>query len=235
MSDDCPSGGPLAESVPPSPATATFQQLPPPGRLIRWGILVEAGCLLVAIVLGSFGWHDLDQPLGSFFHLGVGATIVWTLAGLAATFSLAALVWFIPLRPFREFRQFVQRCIVPLFERLTLGQIALISASAGIGEEMLFRWCLQGGLQSAFASVTGTVVALFVASIVFGLCHAMGLMYVVTASLIGGLLGTIMIVSGSVVPAILTHGIYDFVAIVILRQASRGNAEVARDWNRGPE
>ena len=236
MSEDDIARGPIADSnSPPEASAATTQGFPSPKRLLQLGFYIEGGCLLAALVLGSLGFCDANQPLGDFFRLDYRATISWTIGGLLATFVIAATILYIPLRPFREFRDFVNHFLSPVFEPFSLGQIALLSASAGIGEEMLFRWCLQGGLQTVFAGWFGAVGALCVASVVFGLCHAMSLMYVVAASLIGGLLGTIMLLSGSVVPAILTHAIYDFVAILILRQSGRANAKRAPAADGTPE
>ena len=235
MSDKRFAEAPRKDSAPRFNASVADQRLPSARQVTCWGLWVEGGCLLAALVLASCGWYDLDQPLSHFWRLDLGSVVVWTLAGLCSTFAVAAAVLLIPWRPFHEFREFVFRILIPIFEPLSLTQIALLSASAGIGEEMLFRWCLQGALQSACTTVSGTVGALVVASILFGLCHAMGVMYFLVAALIGGVLGLIMIASGSVVPSILTHGIYDFFAILMLRHASRGKAEHAGVRDQVPE
>ncbi len=235
MSDDGLSRRPITDSISsPDGSTATLR-LPSSSRLMWWGLWIEGGCLLGALVLGSLGFYNRDQPLHHFFRLDMPGTISWTLLGLLATFAIAAMTLLIPLRPFREFRDFVYRFVLPVFEPLSVGQIALLSAGAGMGEEMLFRWCLQGGLQTAFFGLLGTVGALCVASVLFGLCHAMSFMYVVVATLIGGVLGAVMLQSGSVVPAILTHGIYDFVAILVLREAGRAKARRDPVLDRTPE
>jgi membrane protease YdiL (CAAX protease family) len=126
-----------------------------------------------------------------------------------------------PLDSFRAFREFVLRALSPLFSPLSIWQVALLATSAGIGEEMLFRWCVQGGLVRVLPVDGGWIWSLVIASVLFGVCHAIGWLYFVLATLIGLLMGLVMIASGSVVPAIAAHGLYDFVAILVLRRMGR--------------
>lgn len=231
MSGDESDGRISSQAGPPSSPS----EIPPvtPEQLVRVGLLTEGGCLLAAIGIGALGWYDRRQPLRSIFFVDWLECLIWTLVGLIATAAIACALLTAPLRPFREFRRFTLQQLVPLFQPLTVGQVALISAFAGLGEEMLFRWCLQGGLQSSLGEGAGFWIALVVASILFGLCHALNWLYVLFATIMGAAMGCIMHFSGSVVPPILAHGLYDFCAILVLREIGRRMAE--REASIAPE
>jgi membrane protease YdiL (CAAX protease family) len=192
-----------------------------PARLMRVGLIVEGSCLVAALILGAWGFHDPSQPLLALWSVDWVHLAGWTLAGFAGCVAIAVVVLWMPLDSFRAFRQFVLRVLVPLFSPLSIGQVALLATCAGIGEEMLFRWCLQGGLTRVLPVESGWLWALVIASVVFGLCHAVGWLYFVFATLIGLLMGIVMMASGSVVPSIAAHGFYDFVAILVLRWMGR--------------
>ena len=206
-----------------------------PGRLTLVGLLLEAGCVLVALFLAYFGLYDHAQPLNKLFDMRLAAMIGWSAGGFAAISLCAIAFLVIRWKPFREFRNFVLRELVPLFAPLSMTQVALISASAGIGEEMLFRWSLQGGLQHLVPGTYGLIAALIIASVAFGMVHAVTPMYALIATVIGSVLGLILIFSGSVIPAILAHAFYDFVAILILRRNRNPGNHSASTFDRTVE
>jgi membrane protease YdiL (CAAX protease family) len=188
------------------------------GSLVRLALLAEFGCLALALFLGWLGWSDHRQPAEKLLQVAWLPVLGWTVVGLGASGLIAgAMVW-IPLRSVARWRVFVLEQLAPLFRDLSIAQVAVISASAGIGEEMLFRWSLQGGLQHLWPGTFGSVLALLLASFVFGLAHAVNAVYVWMATIMGAALGGIMLLSGSVVPAILAHAVYDFVAILVLQR-----------------
>jgi hypothetical protein len=84
-----------------------------------------------------------------------------------------------------------------LLEGLSWWQILIISATAGLSEEVLFR----GVIQSEWG--------LLAASVLFGLCHPLSGAYIVYASLLGTYLGLLAKASGSVVAPIVAHAAYD--------------------------
>jgi hypothetical protein len=196
-------------------------QMPSPARLTVLGLSMELVLLIAALILSRWGVYDHTQDLASLLAQPWLPLLAWT--GLGTTFlsAIAIISILLPWRPCRELREFVTRTLVPLFGRVNLAQAASISASAGIGEEMLFRWSLQGGLQTLWPGPAGTVSAVILSAALFGLAHAVTPAYAVVATLIGAVLGSLMIASGSVVPAILAHAIYDFGAIAIVRMAVR--------------
>ncbi len=192
----------------------------PDVNVLKLGLIVEGGMLGLALVLGWFGFHDQRQPLNQLdWEFGTRA-IVW---GLVATLPmLLFLVTFHFWRPafFEPMRAFVETKIKPMFQRSTLFDFLVISLLAGLGEEMLFRWCLQGGITSVLETRIGltaaVVVGLVAASVIFGICHWVNSAYGMTTIVIGAYLGAVMIWSGSwIVPAV-AHALYDFVALIYI-------------------
>lgn len=140
----------------------------------------------------------------------------WTLAavaaGLAATLPLAATLVFVPLERWHWARQLsaqIRSFLHTLFEGAPFGAIALVSLLAGIGEEMLFRGLIQDGLSQAWHPVP----ALLIASVLFGLAHAVSPAYWLLASLMGLYLGAIHLWSGNLLVVIIIHAAYDWIAI----------------------
>jgi hypothetical protein len=186
------------------------------------------GCLFEALLgLGALGlgfwlevrWREL---------LGVSAANV--AAGVAFAFPLLAFFgWSMHSRwrPLARIRELLDEQFLPLLVHWSLGQVALVSLLAGIGEEALFRGSLQAGL----SPVLGPLAAGLLAAVAFGLAHAITPAYTVLATLVGGLLGWEAHVTGGLLAPILTHALYDFVALLYLRRgASRG--ALPSDTNR---
>src|SRR5207249_730032 len=60
------------------------------------------------------------------------------------------------------------------------------------------------------------LAGIVLASLLFGLMHPITPFYVVLAALMGAFLGWIFIVTDNLLPAIITHGLYDFLALTYL-------------------
>jgi membrane protease YdiL (CAAX protease family) len=186
--------------------------------LVIYALVLEAGCLVLAFVLSLFGFFDRSQPLTDFFRRDWIWLTVWTAITFVAIVVIVRILLKLPWKPFRELRDFILTSVAPMFSQCSVWQLGAIAASAGIGEEMLFRWALQGGLQSLWPSTGGTLAALLVAALAFGLVHAMTTTYVVATFLVGLILGTAMIVSGSVLPSVVAHAAYDLYAFLLFKR-----------------
>ncbi|HEV3167190.1 MAG TPA: CPBP family intramembrane glutamic endopeptidase [Isosphaeraceae bacterium] len=187
--------------------------------VVGLGLVVEGGLALLAWGLGRW----LGQP--ALATLWVDATGVGL--GILATLPLLLLfswTYHSQLAGLVRIRQFFDAVLKPLFARCTLLEIAVISISAGLGEEMLFR----GLLQAAIARHLGLWVGLAVASLLFGLMHPITPAYVLLASLMGAYLGLIWCASGNLLVAVVAHALYDFLVLAFMlrpRPASGGRTE----------
>ncbi len=85
-----------------------------------------------------------------------------------------------------------------------------VSATAGIGEEIVYRGFLMYHLMQQFSKLP-LLLILLIASIIFGLAHSyQGLTGMLKTSLVGMVLGALYITSGSILPGIILHFIMDF-------------------------
>ncbi len=189
----------------------------------RWGvpgivwqaIFFESGILLLAWLLASI--FDLPGPYG--------IRITWPglFWGVAATAPpLIAMIWSMRTSApsIARLRAHVERDIVPLFDGCSPAHFALIAILAGLGEEALFR----GVIQSGAAGILGTTGAIVVAGILFGLCHPITPLYASLAALIGIYLGALYAATGELLAPVLTHALYDFIALMTLVRARRDGA-----------
>ena len=105
--------------------------------------------------------------------------------------------------------RYVCRMIVrPLFEHVRIWHILVISALAGVAEELLFRGVLQ------------PLIGLPAASLVFGAVHVGGRGFVgygIWAACIGALFGWLMMGTGGLVAPIVAHAVYDALALAYVR------------------
>jgi membrane protease YdiL (CAAX protease family) len=192
---------------------------PGPDRVVVLGGLFETG-LAVAALLGAWLF---EVPLGDY--------LAWDAAdaalGAAAALPLLPFFWLclhVPLPRLHRIRELSRDLIRPLFEACSLVELALISLLAGVAEELLFRGTLQLALS---AGLDDRWTGLVLASVAFGLAHAITPTYAILATAMGGYLGAIFLCTDNLLAAIVAHAVYDFVALVYLTR-SRGLAQPAR-------
>jgi len=181
----------------------------PPGRhsIVVAGLVFEVALALLAWMLGWFlERQPVDQVRWSARALGVGA--VATLPLVAGLWVLVRTRW----GPFDDLLTLVDESIVPLFAQCSIADLAYLSIAAGFGEELLFR----GVVQEVAAARYGPTVGLFVASLVFGLVHAVTRTYAALAALIGIYLGWLWLATDNLLVPIVVHALYDFFALVYL-------------------
>jgi membrane protease YdiL (CAAX protease family) len=174
------------------------------GALIIFAVFFEAGLapfsLLLGVLLGR-------QPLEGFVWSARDA--LWGAAAAVPIIALflAMLRW--PVGPLNKVKEFCERDVVPLFDESYWSELALISLSAGVGEEMLFR----GVLQATLTDWLGVGWGLALASFLFGVLHPISITYIIIAGFLGLYLGGIWLHNGNLLTVMVTHGLYDFVAL----------------------
>jgi membrane protease YdiL (CAAX protease family) len=172
-------------------------------RLLTLAIAGEGALVLVALAWAH--WR------GQRFEAGPWAQGI--LLGLATAVALAALqYWLLRLAPgfalVRSLRALYRDVLRPLFSRASLTDILIVSAMAGLGEELLFR----GVMQPAWGWLA--------ASAVFGACHIGGratLALGVWAGIVGLWLGWLAAWSGGLVAPVVAHAVYDAMALSYIR------------------
>lgn len=140
--------------------------------------------------------------------------------GLLATVPLFVVLWIslgLDWKPLAELRQLVRELLGPHLVDCKWLDVVLISLSAGIAEEALFR----GVLQSAMLPYLGAPLAVLIASVLFGLVHAVSKTYAIAATLIGLFLGLLYLATGNILTAIVCHAVYDIGALAFLIKDAR--------------
>jgi membrane protease YdiL (CAAX protease family) len=119
--------------------------------------------------------------------------------------------------PLRGLLDFVVEQIGPYLASLSAVDLALLAVVAGFSEEVLFRGVLQVGLTD-WLSAAG---ALVVSSVAFGLVHFASCTYAVLAGVMGLYLGGLFLAQDNLLAPIVTHALYDFVALLLVTRLYR--------------
>ncbi len=171
---------------------------------------------VLAITIGwPLGLNPLDLVTADWWALLWGCLAAFPMLGALALSDR------LPFWPFNDVADVVERLIRPLFARTSIAELAVISALAGIGEELMFRGLIQEGLARWIGGPVGVWIALVVASVLFGLLHPMNWAYVLLAAIMGFLFGGLWIATGNLLVPIVTHALYDFLALIWLVRMQR--------------
>jgi CAAX protease family protein len=149
------------------------------------------------------------QPLR--IHWSWGSALIGIVAAIPPFgFFIWTLHTKIPV--FSHHRDLKEVVLRPWLGSWSILQLLIISLIAGISEEAFFRGAIQGGLSDR----VGLVSALILASGLFGAFHLLSWIYGIVAALIGAYLGVLWIWTGNLLTPMITHALYDFVALVYL-------------------
>jgi membrane protease YdiL (CAAX protease family) len=188
----------------------------PPGRdvILIFAVFFEGGLAPFSLFVG---WLLGHMPLADFAWrwrdglVGAAAAVPLVLGFLA--------IMHLPIGPLKRFQKFCDEEVTPLFAKSYWSEIALVSLSAGVGEEMLFR----GVLQASFCTWFGVRWGLALSSLVFGMLHPISITYVLIAGSIGLYLGALWMWNGNLLTVMVTHAVYDFAALGYLIRIRAGD------------
>lgn len=188
---------------------------------LRSAVFFEGMLGIGAVFFGwLIGFYPLDLiKLDPTLPYDLGFALLITLPMGGAFLLLTRF----PLGPFRLIRSHMDEIIVPLFHKLSIFDLLLISLLAGVGEELLFR----GLLQPAIGYWTGPLGGLILASLLFGLAHLITPTYAIMAGLMGLVIGWSSNYTDNLLTAILIHAAYDFIALTYFLKV------IHRDWRPG--
>ena len=185
--------------------------MPAPHNLVKMAMVFEGGLGVIAV---GVGWA-LGRPLGELIDWTVTGAI-WGAAAALPLMVLLLLCVRVPVWPFSEIAEVIDQTLAPMFRDIGLINLAMISALAGLGEELLFRGLLQQGLADWIGGPAGVWIGLAAASIIFGLFHPVTPTYTVLATLMGVYLGWLWIDTENLLVPIAAHGVYDFLALAYM-------------------
>lgn len=173
---------------------------------------IQLGIVVLAVVLGWVFGLDLLGRI-EFSVAALNWSVLGTLPLLLGGWWLSGSSW----EWMRELKRLVQEMVALLFRDAPPGTVFLVAVLAGLGEELLFRGVVQGGLDG----LIGPWGALLAASLLFGAMHALTRAYFVVATIMGLYLGLIYLWTGNMLIPILIHFLYDWVILRYYLAADR--------------
>ncbi|GIW82675.1 MAG: hypothetical protein KatS3mg105_4482 [Gemmatales bacterium] len=179
----------------------------PPTRSIFFvGFWFEMSLGLAAIGAGwLFGYPTLKLIRWQMDAVG------WGLLACAPMLLVFCVTVAWPIGPFAGLERISQEIIRPLFESCTLWQSGLVVARSRLG----VKSCSSVVCCSRFSSTGWVVVPAFlISNLLFGLLHPLTFTYFVLATIMGYFLSYVVFLTDNLLPVILAHGIYDFVALI---------------------
>jgi len=145
--------------------------------------------------------------------MGVGAAILWGLAGSVATYGVIMALSWLPGSLQQSLESQLE--LLHRFARdYSWPILVTLSVLAGVGEELLFRGAIQGWL----AQHLDESLAIVAASLLFGLVHYLSFTYFVLATGLGLALGAAYALTDSLLLVMVWHGAYDMLALYCLRR-----------------
>ena len=169
---------------------------------LHWGIIFEGGLGVAAVVLAwlfAVPLRELFTDSADDLLAALGRGCLATLPMLVAFGLLLRSRW----PPFRRLRRQVRQLVRHLIQDATLLDIAALSVVAGVGEELLFR----GVIQPLAIRWTTPEVGLALASVLFGMAHAISRTYFILATVVSVYLGWLALHYGELVTPIITHSL----------------------------
>lgn len=199
--------------APPKPSPP----LGPDNSALTYAVLLELSLGLSAILIGLFLGVNPRQDLPAWWD---GPAIVKSLGiGLlvGSAFALGMeLVSRLPIRSMQKLERSMQSQLHLLLGPMSVPDLLLLSLSAGIGEELLFRGLIQGWwmslseTQSFLESLPGMALS----AVCFGFAHPLSKTYIVLATLAGFLFAILYWATRDLLACVLAHAIYDAIICV---------------------
>ena len=174
---------------------------------------VYLSSMLLIWVLGGFAYWTGSASGFSPADLGLAWLDAGTLLVASGATMIAALAVALLARTLRWKESSLLEWLLPRTAR-ERSLFALLSVSAGVGEELAFRGFLIPALRSAGGS---TLVAVLVSSAAFGLMHSyQRVRGALRAGVLGALLAVPFVLTGSILPSMIAHAAFDLVVGLLL-------------------
>lgn len=169
-----------------------------------------AFALLAAVVFDLRSWLAIDFGVDALTQ-----SLLATAPPVAVILALMRQRW----QWVERLDRLVRQHLLPLFREARPTAVFAVALMAGISEELLFRGVIQGGL----SDVLGLLGALAVASLLFGLAHAVTRIYFLMTCLMGLYLGWLYLATGNLLVPVLVHFLYDWIVLSWYLSRTRGS------------
>jgi membrane protease YdiL (CAAX protease family) len=169
----------------------------------------EGGLILVALLLGLIA--NINPFTDLYFS---EVAILFGIIGTLPLFLLFLISEQLNFQALQRIKALLLETLCPQLYQHHWTDLFILSAIAGISEEILFRGLLQPWLERSWGMPTGLITS----SLLFGLVHAVTPLYAVLATLISLYLGLSLDYLGNrnLLTPIIIHGLYDFLVFIVL-------------------
>lgn len=178
-----------------------------------WTMLALGGLLFPAALAPAL---FLGVDFAALFNPSPAALFAGAV-GVLPPLALLAIFMRSDFGPVARFRRSQLEFFRKLGFALTPFRNALLSLLAGAGEELLFR----GVLQTVAERHLPVAFAILLPNLLFGALHARTKLYALAAFGVGAWLGALYSLTESLAAPMLTHALYDFIALEWTRRALR--------------
>jgi membrane protease YdiL (CAAX protease family) len=185
-------------------------------RVLTAAIASEALLVIFSLCLCTlFDVEVFWNPSGHFAALG-------SLLALPPLLLNEALWRYSRRRPHSVYSRFSREIIIPLCRQITLPTAVAVAILSGACEELFFR----GALNVVAQAHLGAIGACAITSVIFAAIHFVGNVrrfggMIPLYTLMGAYMWTAAHFTGSLFCAAVLHGVYNFIAIVRIKRASR--------------
>jgi hypothetical protein len=188
-------------------------------RFMSLAVLFEGSLVIVALALGWI--FRIDVLSGLRFSLAAAVT---GLVGAIPPFVLLLATERLRIPALERIKKLVLESLGPSLTACRWFDVVLLAAVAGVGEEVLFRGAVQPLFERWTASTGGSWAAgLILSNVIFGLLHFITPTYALLAGMMGVYFGLLLDATGprNLLAPILAHGLYDYLAFLVLIRAAR--------------
>jgi membrane protease YdiL (CAAX protease family) len=206
-------------SPPPSPLRSERSDR---DRFLAIALVFEGSLVIVALVLGWIFRIDVLsglKPSLAATWVGVGGAI--------PPFALLLISERFKFAPLERIKELLLETIGPSLAACRWYDVMLLAAFAGVGEEVLFRGLVQPLFERwTLGTGYGPAAGLILSNVIFGLLHFITPTYALLAGLMGTYFGWLLDATGSrnLAGPILAHGLYDYLAFLVVIRAVRQSA-----------
>jgi uncharacterized protein len=169
------------------------------------------------------GWIVDVNPFSNLFV--DGTALLYGIIGTFPLFLLFMLFYRYPVGPLHPIKNSLLEILGPVLSVCRWHELLILAIIAGVSEEILFRGLVQPWLER----IAGLAGGLVLSNAIFGLLHWLTPTYALIAALIGFYLAYMMDITGSrhLLTPIVIHGLYDFLAFLMVAEAYRLQKDAA--------
>ena len=167
-------------------------------------LFVEGGLALLAIILAWIFGPDLWANITLNWE-----AVLWGCLGAVPPLVIILLIDRYPIGPFKHVADISDRFLPTLLRSCRWPDFFLLATLAGFCEELFFR----GWMQPCLAQWLPLWASVLIGGFIFGLCHLITPAYFIIAWIISLYLAALLIWTDNLLVPMLTHGVYDLIAI----------------------